>query len=141
MTLVDLEVGPVARPSAEAWIGWAHGICRELRDQPPSDLTPSVDALDDVDAYLVQWTPQGAGDTFRWQAEIDLDELEFLVQGLFALDACCRAQAQRQAPAEGRPFYVVLIGALLHALETECPVRAAFADRLRAFWPTAADAN
>lgn len=141
MTPVDLEVGPVARPSAEAWIEWAHEICRELRDQPPSDLTPSVDTLDDVDAYLVQWIPQVAtGDTFRRQAAVDPEALEFLVQGLFALDACCRAQAQRQAPAEGRPFLVVLVGALLHALETESPARAAFADRLRSFWPTA-DAN
>jgi len=79
MTLVDLEVGPVARPSAEAWIGWAHGICRELREKPPSDVTPSVDALDDVDAYLVEWIPQvAAGDTFRWHAEIHPDELEYL---------------------------------------------------------------
>jgi len=101
--------------------------------------------LDDVDAYLGQWMSEVTGQTFQWYGEIHPDELEYLVQAFFSLDARCRAEAQRGeragAPVEGRAFYLVLVGALLHALETEGPVRAAFADRLRSFWPTAIEAN
>ncbi len=91
-----------------------------------------------------QWSGV-AGQTFRWHAEINADELEYLVHAFFSLDARCIAEAQRgeraRAPVEGRTFYLVLVGALLHALETEGPARAAFADRLRSFWPTAVEAN
>ncbi len=142
---MNLEVGPAPQPSAAAWIGWAHGICRELRNEAPSAVSPSVDALEGIDAYLKQWMSGIAGQTFQWHAEIHPDELEYLVQAFFSLDARCRAEAQRGgragAPVEGRAFYLVLVGALLHALETVSPARAAFADGLRSFWPTAAEAN
>jgi len=142
---LKVEVGPAPQPSAVAWIGWAHGICRELRDEAPSAISPSVDALDEVDAYLGEWISECAGQTFQWHADIHADQLEYLVQAFFSLDVRCRAEAQRGvragAPVEGRPFYLVLVRALLHALQTESPARAAFADRLLSFWPTAMEAN
>jgi hypothetical protein len=79
-------------------------------------------------------------EAFRWHTEIDTDELEYLLCALFRLDARLSAEAQRRRPCdEGRLFYLVLVRALLHALETGSPGRAAFADQLRSAWPSAAD--
>lgn len=42
---------------------------------------------------------------------------------------------------EGRVFYVVLVRALLHAVEAESPDRAAFVEQLRSSWPSAVEAR
>ena len=85
------------------------------------------------------------GGTFRWHAEVDLDQLEYLVHGLLRLDAQLAVEVeggeQPPAPDEGREFYLVLMRDLLHALEMEGRGRAAFVDQLRCCWPSAAEAN
>lgn len=127
-----LDVGPVAPASARAWIDWAHGISGEL---------------DEVQPYLEQWTPCActSDTTFRWCADVDPDELEYLVQAFVSLDTGLWAEVQRgegtDVPDEGRDFHLVLVRALLHALESEGPVRAQFADQLRWSWPSAAEAS
>ncbi len=71
--------------------------------------------------------------------------LEYLVYTFCSLDAQMSAEGvvaeQPPVPEEGRGFYLVLVGALLHALETESRSRAAFVDQLRSCWPSAAEAN
>ena len=77
--------------------------------------------------------------SFRWHGEIDPDELEHLIHALFTLDAQLSDGAYGQSAASGRArdFYLVLVRALLHALEMDSPGRAAFADQLRSSWPIA----
>lgn len=88
---------------------------------------------------------RGLPETFRWQAEVDPDELEYVLHALCNLDAELSDEARQSEgpgiPAEGRTFYLVLVSALLHALEAESLTRAAFVDHLGSFWPTAAEAN
>ncbi len=110
--------------------------------------SPSVATLDDVGHYLQRWLPPSTAivdGPLHWQAEIDPDELEYLVRALFDLDRWLLAEVGRgersEAPPEGEAFYVVLVGAMLHALELESPGRAAFVDQLRFFWPRAIAAN
>ena len=97
--------------------------------------------------YLQQWKRSDvrAGSTFRWHAEVDPDQLEYLVQGLLRLDAQLAAEVedgrQRPAPDQGREFYLVLVRDLLYALEMEGTGRAAFVDQLRCCWPIAAEAK
>ena len=136
-------MGPVARASAIAWITWAGDVCRDLRDDPsacpPLLLGPG--------GYLAQWKRPGnsAGGAFRWHADVDPDELEYLIHGLLRLDTQLAAEvedgAQSPAPDEGREFYLVLVRDLLYALEMEGMGRAAFVDQLRCCWPSAAEAN
>ena len=138
---VNLDVGPVAPASAVAWIEWADETFGELR-KGLSSTSFSDEALDSIERYFAQWmTRARIGDeAFRWHTEIDTDELEYLLCALFRLDARLSAEAQRRRPCdEGRLFYLVLVRALLHALETGSPGRAAFADQLRSAWPSAAD--
>lgn len=123
---------------------WAGEALGELRNEAPLSLPAAV--FDDIRGYLEQWMPRArtVDKPFRWQAEIDPDELEYLVHALFNLDAHLSAAAQRgerpSASDEGRTFHLVLVRALLRALETEGPGRAAFVDQLRSSWPSAAAA-
>ncbi|MCA1673975.1 MAG: hypothetical protein LC799_17835 [Actinobacteria bacterium] len=111
------------------------------------DLTPPPQVLDDLDAYLDDWG--GAAPTnrsaFRWRAEVDADELEYVTNALYNLDIRLSAEVrrgERQAgPAAGLTFHLVLVGALLHALALESGPRAQFVEQLRSSWPTAAQAN
>lgn len=140
---VRVDVGPVAGASAIAWITWAGDVCRDLRDDPaacpPLLLGPG--------GYLAQWKCPGhsAGGTFRWHADVDPDELEYLIHGLLRLDAQLAAEVedggQFPAPDDGREFYLVLVRDMLYALEMEGMGRAAFVDQLRCCWPSAAEAN
>ena len=142
---VELDVGPVAPASAVAWMEWAEQTFAELRNGPRSKIVCSAEALDGIEGYFKQWMPRARilDEAFRWHTEIDPDELEYLLCALVSLDARLSGDARRgqRRPAydEGRLFFLVLVRALLHALETESPGRAAFADQLRAAWPSAAE--
>lgn len=139
-----LDVGPVAPASAVAWIDWADEVFAELRNEPPTRVSLPAAVFEDLGGYLEQWMPRtrSVDKPFRWRAEIDPDKLEYLVHALFNLDTRLLAEARRgerpSCPEEGRLFYLVLVRALLHALEAESPARAAFVDQLRSSWPSAA---
>lgn len=140
---VALDVGPVAPASAVAWMEWADETFGELRRRPPSIGPRSREALDGIERYFEQWTARTRirDEAFRWHTDIDPDELEYLLCALVSLDARLSGEAQRGQwrpdCGEGRLFFLVLVRALLHALETTTPGRAAFADQLRAGWPSA----
>ena len=139
-------VGPVAPTSAEAWIGWARGVLCELRQQPAAAATLPAQVLDDVASYVEAWAGASSGtDIFRWQVDVDPDELEYLTNALYNLDVRMADEArrcpERAAPAEAGAFHLILVQALLFALAQESPSRAAFVDQLRPSWPVAADAG
>ena len=140
---VELDVGPVPPASAAAWMEWAELTFAELRSGPPSRTTFYAEALEGIERYFKQWMPQASvpDEAFRWRAQIDPDELEYLLCALLRLDARGDARRGQRRPAydEGRVFFVVLVRALMHALETESPGRAAFAEQLRSAWPSAAE--
>lgn len=143
-----LYVGPVAPASAVAWIEWAHEAFGGLHSERAPRVAPCADvSVDAIDNFLDQWKPRTRiiDDAFRWEADVDPDELEYLVHAFFNLDARLLAEvdqgARPGAPDEGRVFYLVLVRALLHALETESPGRAAFVDQLRWSWPSAVEAG
>ena len=136
-----VDVGPVARASAVAWIEWADGFSETIR----AGMCPPL--LIGAGGYLQQWkrSDVSAGSTFRWHTNVDPDQLEYLIHGLLRLDAQVAAEVedgrQRPAPDQGREFYLVLVRDLLYALEMEGTGRAAFVDQLRCCWPIAAEAN
>lgn len=137
MAGVRVCVGPVAPTSAEAWIGWAGEMIEALRRQPETAVKLPAQVLDDVAAYVESWAGANRpGDLFRWQVDVDPDELEYLTNALYNLDL---RLADEAAPAEARAFHLVLVQALLFALAQESPSRAAFVEQLRPSWPVAAE--
>jgi hypothetical protein len=144
---VRLEVGPIERATAAAWIHWADETLGQLRRQSATGACVSAEAVDDLRYYLEQWKPvaRSTHDSFRWHGEIDPDQLEYLVHTFFNLDVQLSHEDRRQGewsppPGSARAFYLVLVRALLHALELESPARAAFVDQLRSCWPVAVEA-
>lgn len=139
---VRLDLGPVAPASLIAWIAWVDEVVGEFGNDPSRKL-PCAELLCGADGYLEQWRrpDHSVGGTFRWHADVDPDELEYLLHGLLSLDARLArdvGESERlPAPCGGRDFYVVLVRDLLHALELEGPGRAAFVDQLRCCWPSA----
>jgi hypothetical protein len=143
---VRLEVGPVEPASAAAWIQWADETLSKRRLRSGTGVSLPAAVLDELRHYVEQWKPQSRSmhRTFRWHGEIDPDELEHLVHAVFTLDVQLSHQVHGErsaAPDEGRDFYLVLVRALLHALEMDSPSRAAFADQLRSSWPIAVAAT
>lgn len=141
-----LDVGPVAPAGAVAWMEWAEGALEGLSSRPASGPSPSSSVFVDAASYLQRWTPctGSLARTLRWQADVDPDELEYLLHAFFHLDTQLSEEGGAgvpDAPQEGRTFYLVLVRAILHALETESPGRAAFVAQLRSSWPVAAEAN
>jgi len=139
-------VGPVEPASAAAWINWADATLAELRLSSGTGASLPAEVVDELRHYVEQWRPESRSmrGSFRWHGEIDPDELEHLVHAFFTLDAQLSPEihAERSAAKErGRDFYLVLVRALLHALETDGPSRAAFADQLRSSWPIAVAAT
>ena len=143
---VRLDMGPVTPASAVAWMEWAGEALEGLGARPASWPFPSPSVFVDAASYLQRWMPCTGSlpKTLRWQADVDPDELEYLVHAFFKLDTQLSMQVGARvpdAPQESRTFYVVLVRALLHALEAQSPARAAFVSQLRSSWPVAAEAN
>ena len=135
-------MGPVEPASAAAWLQWADETLAELRQRSGTGASLPPEVLDELHYYVEQWRPKTRSmkSNFRWHGDIDPDELEHLVHAFFTLDAQLSHEFDGErsaAPDRGRDFYLVLVRALLHALETDSPGRAAFADQLRSSWPIA----
>lgn len=139
-------MGPVEPASAIAFLAWADEALEGLSARQASGPSPSPSVFVDAASYLQRWMPCTGSlpKTVRWHADVDPDELEYLVHAFFKLDTHLSKQVEAQvpdAPQESRIFYVVLVRALLHALETQSPARAAFVAQLRSCWPVAAEAT
>lgn len=143
---VKLDLGPVAPASAVAWMEWAGEALEGLSRRGASGASPFSPVFVDAASYLQRLMPSTGSlpRTLRWQADVDPDELEYLVHAFFNLDTQLSNEVGAgvpDAPKESRIFYLVLVRALLHALETQSPGRAAFVAQLRSSWPIAAEAN
>lgn len=139
-------MGPVSPAGAVAWMEWADEALEGLSRRPASRPFPSSSVFVDAASYLQRWMPCNGSlpRTMRWQADVDPDELEYLLHAFFNLDTQLSKEVGAgvpDAPQEGRTFYLVLVGALLHALETQSAGRAAFVAQLRSSWPVAAEVN
>jgi len=125
---------------------WADEALEGLSARPVPGPCPSSSVFVDAASYLQRWMPCNGSlpRTLRWQADVDPDELEYLVHAFFKLDTQLSKEVAAgvpDAPEEGRTFYLVLVRAMLHALETQSGGRAAFVAQLRSSWPVAAEAH
>jgi hypothetical protein len=143
---VHVEIGPLSSASAHAWVDYARGVIKELRDSGgkvdgPQTVTMKPDVLDAFSTYLDQWdAAANAGETFRWAGDADPEVVEYLLHAWFNLAKSLLARNEERgtgfAPDESRPFYNAMVVALLDALEGEGQAPTiAFAEELREFWP------
>lgn len=132
---MEVVVGPVKAESMAEFARFARGV---LHAQGPGADVPS-DAASSFDVYLEEWAAVAASgaDEVTWTGHAEPEVVEYLVYAFFRL-----AQEVDDAtgdvgvvPVDAAPFYRLLVGALLGALEGEAGSRAEFASHLREFWP------
>jgi hypothetical protein len=138
---VQVGIGPVAASSATAWVDYARAVLEGygLEDEPLDDEF-GADVLASFRGYLDSWARVAKrGGEFKWEAEVDLEELEYLVHTFYRVagraDAAAEARGHRLMPPEADAFYASLVVGLLVALEHAGTPAAEFAEELRQFWP------
>jgi hypothetical protein len=139
---VQIGIGPVAASSATAWIDYARAVLEGygLDDDEPVDKHVGSEVVASFRKYLDQWARVAKrGGEFKWSAEIDLEEVEYLVHAFYRLatraNDAAEARGHFYMPTEGEAFYMSLVHGLLDALESEGTPAAEFAEELRQFWP------
>ncbi len=138
---MDIDIGPVPVASATAWIGYARAVLKGygLGDVPVDDEV-GTEVVDRFRQYLDDWERIAKkGGDFKWSADIDLEQAEYLVHSFYRLAnraaAAAEQRGSRLMPPEGEAFYASLVMGLLDALEGAGTPAAEFAEELRLFWP------
>lgn len=131
-----IEVGPVPSDSARAWVEFGRETVRLLRAEP-GDVP--LRALDRFVHYLDEWGALAERDeTFRWSGDLTVEMLQYLANSLYRTAVRVQADADagsgRTRPPAADKFHVVLVRAMLDALEREGAGPAQFAEQLRAEW-------
>jgi len=140
--VVQVDIGPVAAASATAWIDYARAVLEGYGfdgDQPVDDQLGG-EIVTSFRKYLDEWARIAErGGEFKWTAEIDLEEVEYMVHAFYRVaslaTAAAEARRKRLMPAEAEAFYASLVHGLLAALEAAGAPAADFAAELRQFWP------
>lgn len=130
-----LDVGPVPSESVLSWVDYAAGV---IASRGGEDLP--VDVVEGFRWYLLEWRREAErGPEFHWEAEVSPEVAEYLMLPFFRtaerLSTIAVQRRRPAAPPESTAFYVLLVQAVLDALEQEGPAQAEFADHLRSFWP------
>ena len=141
LSLVQVNIGPVPAASATVWIDYARAVLEGygLGDQPVDDEI-GVEVVRSFRSYLDQWARIAKqGGEFKWSADVDLEEVEYLVHAFYRLAGKATAAAEERGrklmPPEGADFYNALVIGVLGALEAAGTPAAEFAEELRQFWP------
>lgn len=133
-------MGPVAAESVAAFVRFGRAL---LHAAGPGAGVPS-DAASAFDRYLDEWealAADGSNADVTWTTEVEPEVAEYLVYAFYrvAKDVNDEAGDVQVVPDDATPFYWLLVGSLLRALEGEGGSHAELAADLRTFWPGATD--
>ena len=134
---MQVDVGPVSRASARAWIAYASDVLASLRDRPDIELIAG--ALAAFAALLDEWRVIAErAEPFRWVSDEPPERVQYLVNALYWTGTIVQREARagraRLRPPEADEFHVVLVHAALTALERESEADAHFVQELRGLW-------
>lgn len=134
---MQVDIGPVSRASARAWIAYATETLSELRDLP--DTERIAGAFDAFAARLDEWRSIAEGaEPFRWVGDESPEQVQYLVNALYWTGTIVSREATagraRLRPPEADEFHVVLVQATLTALQNESEADAHFVEELRGVW-------
>ena len=134
---MKIEIGPVARASALAWLDYASVAIADLRRVAPKTLTPS--AIDGFESLIAQWRIAAAqSGPFHWQTDESPERVEFLMKALYQagleIEDGMQHHGMRLRPATADEFHIVLVRQVLDTLKLEGRSNAEFVDSLRNDW-------
>lgn len=131
---MEVVVGPVPAASVGAFAAFAR---QTLESAGPGADVPS-DAASSFLGYIAEWERLAArrGDV-TWHLEADAEVVEYLVYAFWrvAKEMNDEAGPAQVVPTDAAPFYWVLVGGLLTALDEAGGSHAELAANLREFWP------
>ena len=134
---MKIEIGPVARASALAWLDYASVAIADLRRVAPKTLTPS--AIDGFESLIAQWRIAAAqSGPFHWQTDESPERVEFLMKALYQagleIEDGIQHHGMRLRPATADEFHIVLVRQVLDTLRLEGRSNAEFVESLRNDW-------
>ena len=145
MRRVLFEVGPVPAELAREWLENSRELVRAVAASPDSGgLRVSGAVLHLLDAYLSTWLAacDGGAATFRWSADITVDDVQVLAEHWTKLasltDAQCEQLGWSWAPERTAPVYDAFVAAVVQALR-EHPATAPYGDELESRPPGSRD--
>jgi hypothetical protein len=132
-----VEIGPVSRASARAWLDYAAVAIGELRVSEDPKVPPA--ALDRFEALLGQWrTAAARRGPFHWSTDESPERVEFLMNALYAagleIEHGAATGAMTLRPPEADEFHIVLVQQVLDTLARQGGSNAEFVDSLRNDW-------
>ena len=134
---MKIEIGPVARASALAWLDYGTEAIADLRRVAPKTLTPS--AIDGFESLIAQWRIAAAqSGPFHWQTNESPERVEFLMKALYQagleIEEGIEHHGMRLRPPTADEFHIVLVRQVLDTLRLEGRSNAEFVDSLRNDW-------
>jgi hypothetical protein len=134
---VLIEIGPVSRESAVAWLDYATVAVGELR----SSETPRVPdrAIDKFEELVTQWRRATEHDgPFHWSADQPPEKVEFLMNALYSagleIERGAAEGRMTLRPAAADEFHIVMVQQVLDTLALQGGSNAEFVESLRNDW-------
>ena len=134
---MKIEIGPVARASAEAWLDYATDALADLRRVAPKSVSSS--ALDAFEELLVAWrlAAQRPG-PFHWETHETPERVEYLMKALYTsgleIEEGIELHGMKLRPAAADEFHIVLVRQVLDTLAQQGRSNAEFVESLRNEW-------
>jgi hypothetical protein len=134
---VRIEIGPVSRSSARAWIDYATIALGQLR----ASHTPRVPgrALDRFDELIREWRTAVAQEgPFHWSTDEPPEKVEFLMNALYTagleIERGAAEGSMTLRPSAADEFHIVMVQQVLDTLEHQSRSNAEFVESLRNDW-------
>ncbi len=134
---VKIEIGPVARASALAWLDYGTDAIADLRRVAPKTLSPS--AIDGFESLIAAWrvAAERPG-PFHWETDEAPERVEFLMKALYQagleIEDGTAHRDMKLRPAAADEFHIVLVRQVLSTLAQEGRSNAEFVESLRNDW-------
>ncbi len=142
---MEVEIGPVSRASALAWIDYATLALGELRAAHAGTVPAS--ALDRFAGLLTAWRDAAAttdpSTPFHWVTDEPPERVEFLMKALYTagleIERGAAAGTMTLRPAAADEFHIVMVQQVLATLARQDRSNAEFVESLRNEWSIARD--
>jgi hypothetical protein len=141
---VSVKVGPVASAIVVAWLANSRSIIHGIRaHRHEVSVVVDDDLLDLCDTLLAIWSDiAGKSDTFEWSAEMDSDQIRYMVDQWMAMASLTESDLDLMrcswAPDWTAPFFDALLAAVIDGLERADKDAQDLARRLRSQPPGSA---
>jgi hypothetical protein len=138
-----VEIGPVSRASALAWLDYGSRAIAELRAAPARTVPAS--ALDRFESLISEWRETAASSDpatpFHWVTDEPPERVEFLMKALYTagleIERGAAAGTMTLRPPEADEFHILMVQQVLATLEREDRSNAEFVESLRNEWTIA----